>query len=1086
MKKFLLALIFFVTSYVYSQPIIINELYNSGGNDEWLELLVVEDSLDLRNWDIRDFSSSGSPQQPLVFSNNSLWSNLKKGTIIIVARPENAFGEDLDPSDFLLVVKSSNAIMFSGNVFLIAGSSEAVQIRNTSQTHIFGVSWGSANLSSLPQPKVHLTGTSSSNTSVYFKEDSLPEILVAANWAMNGAPTMGTGNTANNIAWILSLRAKPEGSGVVYLDPLVASGSTNLNLKFMYKRDIQYNVDALKIIFPEEFTWSQNPAQIVIENFTASVSVQADTINFSNVVFLNDSVSITIQDVTTPTFTGKYKFKFQSGIGSVIDDVNPSPILTVYGAPIPIAQAKENDTSGIALYYGDLVSIRGIVTVANQFGSPSYIQDNSAGISIFGSIFSDSVQIGDEVFVSGTITQFNGLNQLEFPQLHEIISSGNNVDPIIATPYDLAHDGQGGLENFEGRFVRLNGVLVTELNGTPVSNWAYKNYRLTGSSSADTVQIRIDNNTNIIGSVAPAGRFDVVGVLSQYKTSLPFIGGYQVMPRMLTDIISSGPLFEEFPEETYLTPGSITLNWKTINPGTSRVRYGLTTNYELGIIEVDDSLRTFHNITVDGLQTATIYNLQAFSVANSDTSFSGNIISSTSSDFPTTGEINVYFNKNVYFGVSSGVNANQNVDFLSRVVERINNAKRSLDVALYSLSGSVGDNLASAILNAKNRGVSVRVIGEYDTRNSTSYQFLVNNGIAYINDRFGSNDGGGLHHNKFFIIDYRNGAADSVWVITGSWNPTDPGTNDDRQNLIEIQDVALAGAYTVEFNEMWGSNNEVPDPQYSKFSLRKVNNTPHTFIINGNRITSYFSPSDFTTSKIGKAIGNAEKSVNGAILTFTRRDLADSVISVKNEGKKARIILSNNTDTGSQFSYLQSNGVDIRLKGFSDGLLHHKYAIIDAEPYGYPASVITGSHNWSSSAENSNDENTLIIKNDRVANFYLQEFAARYYEAGGIDSILISSVDEDFSVPSSYSLYQNYPNPFNPVTTIRFQLPSRQKVELTVFDILGREVANLLNEEKLAGIYEVKFNASSLASGVYFYRLKTADFIESKKLILIK
>ncbi|MCZ7613083.1 MAG: phospholipase D-like domain-containing protein [Ignavibacteriaceae bacterium] len=499
---------------------------------------------------------------------------------------------------------------------------------------------------------------------------------------------------------------------------------------------------------------------------------------------------------------------------------------------------------------------------------------------------------------------------------------------------------------------------------------------LTSSNSADTVQIRIDNGTNIIGSVAPAGRFDIVGVLSQYKTSLPFIGGYQVMPRMLTDIISSGPLFEEFPEESDLTPGSITLDWKTINPGTSRVRYGLTPNYELGIIQIDDSLRTNHSITVSGLLTATIYNLQAFSVANSDTSFSGNIISSTSSDFPTTGEINVYFNKNVYFGVSSGVNANQNVDFLSKAVERINNAKRSVDAALYSLSGSVGDNLATAIINAKNRGVKVRIIGEYDTRNSTSYQSLINNGIPYINDRFGNNDGNGLQHNKFFIIDYRGGSPDSVWVMTGSWNPTDPGTNNDRQNLIEIQDVALAGAYTVEFNEMWGSNNEVPNAQFSRFSSRKYNNTPHIFKINGNRIQSYFSPSDFTNSKIGKTLGKAQKSINGAVMTITRRDLADTVIVIKNDGKKTRLILSNNTDTGSQFSYLQSNGVDIRLKGFSDGLLHHKYAIVDAEPYGYPATVITGSHNWSSSAENSNDENTIIVQNDRVANFYLQEFAA--------------------------------------------------------------------------------------------------------------
>jgi len=94
---------FLFMGYLHPQAIIINEIYNSGSNDEWLELLVVQDSLDLRNWDIRDFSSSGGAQQPLVFTNQTLWSNLKKGTIIIVARPENTtLSEDLDPSDYLL------------------------------------------------------------------------------------------------------------------------------------------------------------------------------------------------------------------------------------------------------------------------------------------------------------------------------------------------------------------------------------------------------------------------------------------------------------------------------------------------------------------------------------------------------------------------------------------------------------------------------------------------------------------------------------------------------------------------------------------------------------------------------------------------------------------------------------------------------------------------------------------------------------------------------------------------------------------------------------------------------------------------
>ncbi len=385
------------------------------------------------------------------------------------------------------------------------------------------------------------------------------------------------------------------------LNPQVVSGDSTINLAFSYIKEPQYSINTLKIIFPEGFIWSQNSAQISIENFTASTIVSSDTILFSNVNFLDDSVLISISDVTTPIFTGKYKFLFQSGIDSVLGDVSPSPVLTVYGAPIPISEAKVNDVNGIGINLGDLVTIRGIVTVSNQFGSPSYIQDNSGGISIFGSSFSNAVQPGDEVLVSGTITQFNGLNQLEAPTLHTIISSGNSIEPVLATPTMLSGDGVAGIENYEGRLVRINGVLVTELNGNPVSNWAYKNYMLTGSSSSDTVQIRIDNDTQIIGLVAPAGRFDVVGVLSQFKTSLPFIGGYQLMPRIPADIISDGPIIEKYPEEIDLTSNSITLDWSTINPGTSRIRYGVTTNYELGVIEPDNDLRNLHNVTVSGL-----------------------------------------------------------------------------------------------------------------------------------------------------------------------------------------------------------------------------------------------------------------------------------------------------------------------------------------------------------------------------------------------------------------------------------------------------------------------------------------------------
>lgn len=96
----------------------------------------------------------------------------------------------------------------------------------------------------------------------------------------------------------------------------------------------------------------------------------------------------------------------------------------------------------------------------------------------------------------------------------------------------------------------------------------------------------------------------------------------------------------------------------------------------------------------------------------------------------------------------------------------------------------------------------------------------------------------------------------------------------------------------------------------------------------------------------------------------------------------------------------------------------------------------------------------------------------------------ISNVKNE--VPTDYKLYQNYPNPFNPTTSIKFSIPKSSYVELKIYDILGKEVATLISDPYQAGVYVFDFNASTLASGVYFYKLVAGDFKEIKKMILLK
>jgi len=112
------------------------------------------------------------------------------------------------------------------------------------------------------------------------------------------------------------------------------------------------------------------------------------------------------------------------------------------------------------------------------------------------------------------------------------------------------------------------------------------------------------------------------------------------------------------------------------------------------------------------------------------------------------------------------------------------------------------------------------------------------------------------------------------------------------------------------------------------------------------------------------------------------------------------------------------------------------------------------------------------------------------FNEGGIVSVK-DSENKNGNYPDKFILSQNYPNPFNPRTTIKYSIPKQSYVTLKVYDILGREVAALVNEEKPAGIYTVRFgvgqdSSPDISSGIYFYQIKAGDYVSTKKMILLK
>jgi hypothetical protein len=100
--------------------------------------------------------------------------------------------------------------------------------------------------------------------------------------------------------------------------------------------------------------------------------------------------------------------------------------------------------------------------------------------------------------------------------------------------------------------------------------------------------------------------------------------------------------------------------------------------------------------------------------------------------------------------------------------------------------------------------------------------------------------------------------------------------------------------------------------------------------------------------------------------------------------------------------------------------------------------------------------------------------------------LTLTNTNEDSKQPEEFILYQNYPNPFNPSTKIQYQISSISYVNLKVYDVLGNKVANLVNEEKYPGKYEISFDGTGLPSGIYYYRIESNDLSQTKKMILLK
>lgn len=689
---------------------------------------------------------------------------------------------------------------------------------------------------------------------------------------------------------------------------------------------------------------------------------------------------------------------------------------------IPIVDAR-------ALPAGSVVTVRGVVTNGPELGPIRFLQDGSAGIAAYpggGSTagFEQNVSTGDSLEISGVLTLYHGLLEISPVTSYEVISSGHPLPaPKPVTLSELT-------DALEGQLVSLSCVSFDDAGGLFSGSGTYS----LSDAAGDPSSIYLRNESPLQGFSIPAEPVQLTAIVSQYDD-------FQLLPRGSADLNAASCLFFlQKPTPSNLSATGFTLNWQTNLPVTTKLRYGSSPALGSELI-LPGSGQEF-SVELTGLQPGTLYWAQVEASQNGATVFSETTPFATVS--ASSGLIKVFFNHSIDASLIGGL-APSGQSFAAcrdETIARIDAAQQTLDVTMYNNNRS---DITYALKQAQARGVRVRYIASSTTDN-TALSPAPAFPVVYGNDE-------ALMHDKFMVIDAA--LPDQAWVMTGSMNWTTGNMTNDYNNLLFIQDQSLALAYTLEFEEMWGSSGALPNLANGRFGSAKTNNTPHYFLIGGIPIQSWFSPSDGVTGRIVETIQSADDRLDFALFTFTKNEPGDALLDAFNAGIAVRGLIENINDPGCEYDYLLANGVPV-FPHPESAYLHHKYVEVDAFSPNSDPTVLTGSHNWSYTAETANDENTLVIHNADIARLYAAEFQERWLENA---TATTEPTEAGFFIS---------PNPANDYLIVRAGDNALKITELEVFDALGRRMLSFHTDPDKRQI-----NVQILPAGYYLLRILT-------------
>jgi phosphatidylserine/phosphatidylglycerophosphate/cardiolipin synthase-like enzyme len=318
---------------------------------------------------------------------------------------------------------------------------------------------------------------------------------------------------------------------------------------------------------------------------------------------------------------------------------------------------------------------------------------------------------------------------------------------------------------------------------------------------------------------------------------------------------------------------------------------------------------------------------------------------------PTASWLKVYFtNPNPPDQVDNGID--------KFVVDEVNKAQATIDVTSFDLNLP---SLVNAVVAAEQRGVQVRVVYDGKNGNQTldanqsqtgqdfnAVSIMQDAGIQLVNDGRSN----GLMHDKLIIIDSRI-------LFMGSWNMSYNDTFRNNNNLLEITNPTLIANYQAKFNELF------VDKQFGTHA--KIGAQMSDLTIDGTKVLNYFSPVDNVMDKLVELVNGAQTSIRFMIFTYTDQNLANAMIARYKAGVDVAGVIENRGASQGALIPLECAKVPVKVDG-NKYTMHHKVIIIDN------TIVVTGSFNFTKSADTANDDNVLVIYDPSIAQQYLDEF----------------------------------------------------------------------------------------------------------------